>query len=485
MSFTTVELLALTSTEAVAAIQAGRLLATEYLTVLLTQAAAMSNLNSLIELNAKGALAEAKRIDALPLEGKARLPLAGLPIVVKDNINTIGLSTSAGTPSLKNFKPKTNAPSVQRLLDAGAIILGKSNMHELAFGITSTNLAAHAGSVRNPYDPSLIPGGSSGGTAAAIAARIVPAGLGTDTGGSTRIPAALTGIAGFRPSVGNGNAERRYHDPNAVVPICHTRDTVGPMARTVADVALLDEVITGSGPLPAVSLNDLRIGLPKQLWDGLEHAVEDVARAAVVRLEADGVNCVVVDMPDLLHLNSQVGPAVASHESVLDLPEWLIANDAPIKTVAEVAAGIASPDVRNMYVSVVTDSFGDQYHAAMNNWRPQLQQLYATTFAEHQLDALLFPTTLLVAVPLDEVAVSSVVSINGAAPINEFLAYLRNTDPASNAGIPGLSLPAGMTKNGLPVGIELDGPVGSDRKLLAIGVAFEQLLGVLEAPQIG
>ena len=163
----------------------------------------------------------------------------------------------------------------------------------------------------------------------------------------------------------------------------------------------------------------------------------------------------------------------------------MIANDAPIKTVAEVAAGIASPDVRNMYVSVVTDSFGDQYHAAMNNWRPQLQQLYATTFAEHQLDALLFPTTLLVAVPLDEVAVSSVVSINGAAPINEFLAYLRNTDPASNAGIPGLSLPAGMTKNGLPVGIELDGPVGSDRKLLAIGVAFEQLLGVLEAPQIG
>ncbi|HYS62361.1 MAG TPA: amidase family protein, partial [Paraburkholderia sp.] len=176
MTWTVDAQLALTATEAVAAIQSGRLTATDYIATLLARAAALSSLNALTMLDLDGALAAAQRVDALPASEKAQLPLAGLPIVVKDNINTIGLQTSAGTPALENFAPKTNAPSVQRLIDAGAIVLGKANMHELAFGITSTNLAAHAGPVRNPYDPSLIPGGSSGGTAAAIAARIAPAG---------------------------------------------------------------------------------------------------------------------------------------------------------------------------------------------------------------------------------------------------------------------------------------------------------------------
>jgi mandelamide amidase len=195
MTWTVDEQLALTATQAVAAIQSGRLKATDYVATLLTRAAALSCLNALTTLDVAGALAAAQRIDALPAMAKSQLPLAGLPIVVKDNINTAGLQTSAGTPALAGFVPKSNAPSLQRLIDAGAIVLGKANMHELAFGITSTNLAAHAGPVRNPYDPSLMPGGSSGGTAVAIAARIAPAGLGTDTGGSTRIPAALTGTA--------------------------------------------------------------------------------------------------------------------------------------------------------------------------------------------------------------------------------------------------------------------------------------------------
>src|SRR5262249_23731083 len=148
--------------------------------------------------------------------------LAGLPIIVKDNINTKNLPTTGGTPALKGFTPNGNAPTLQALLDAGAIIIGKGNMHELAFGITSTNLAPFAGPVKNPYNQSLIAGGSSGGSAAAIAARIVPAGLGTDTGGSVRIPSALTGTVGFRPSVGNGGAERRYNG-EGVIPISHTR----------------------------------------------------------------------------------------------------------------------------------------------------------------------------------------------------------------------------------------------------------------------
>ncbi|MDR8395313.1 MULTISPECIES: indoleacetamide hydrolase [Paraburkholderia] len=484
MTWTVDEQLALTATQAVAAIQSGRLSAADYVATLLARAAALASLNALTTLDLDGALAAARRIDALPAAEKARLPLAGLAVVVKDNINTAGLQTSAGTPALEGFVPDTNAPSVQRLIDAGAIVLGKANMHELAFGITSTNFATHAGPVRNPYDPTLIPGGSSGGTAAAIAARIAPAGLGTDTGGSTRIPAALTGTAGFRPSVGNGGAERRYHDPGAVVPISHTRDTVGPMARTVADIALLDGVITGAGALPAITLRGLRIGLPAPLWEGLERQVADVTKAALKTLEAAGVVLVPVAMNELDELNGMVGGPIAIHEARDDVLAWLVANDAPVKTVVEMAARIASPDVRAIYDGVLDDILGERYEAALNYWRPRLQRYMAATFADERLDALLFPTTRLAAVPIDDVNGSSTVSIDGSEPIDTMDAFLRNTDPASTSGIPGLSLPAGMTASGLPVGLELDGPLGEDRRLLAIGVAFEQLLGALPAPSI-
>ncbi|WP_027798312.1 indoleacetamide hydrolase [Paraburkholderia dilworthii] len=482
MTWTVDEQLALSATEAVAAIQSGRLKATDYIATLLARAAALETLNALTVIDLDGALAAGRRIDALPAAARAQLPLAGLPIVVKDNINTVGLQTSAGTPALEGFVPKTNARSVQRLLDAGAIILGKANMHELAFGITSTNFATHARPVRNPYDPTLIPGGSSGGTAVAIAARIVPAGLGTDTGGSTRIPAALTGTAGFRPSVGNGGAERRYHDPDAVVPISHTRDTVGPMARSAADIALLDGVITGAGPLPTVALNGLRVGLPAPLWEGLERQVEDVARAALKRLEAAGVVFVPVAMSELDRLNGMVGGPIAIHEALGDVNAWLAANQAPVQTVGELAARIASPDVRAIYDEVLAGSLDSHYEAALNHWRPLLQAYIATTFTDERLDALLFPTTRLAAVPIDEISGSSTVSIDGAPPVDTMEAFLHNTDPASTSGIPGLSLPAGISAQGLPVGLELDGPLGSDRRLLAIGVAFEQVLGQLPPP---
>ncbi|MEX3965033.1 indoleacetamide hydrolase [Paraburkholderia sp. EG286B] len=484
MTWTVDQQLELSATEAVEAIHAGQLKAADYVATLLARAQALSNLNALTVLDVEGALAAAQRIDALGASERARLPLAGLPVVVKDNINTRGLQTSAATPALEGFVPARHAPSVQRLVDAGAILLGKANMHELAFGITSTNLAPHAGPVRNPWDPERIPGGSSGGTAAAIAAHIVPAGLGTDTGGSTRIPAALCGIVGLRPSVGDGGTQRRYHDPQAVVPISHTRDTVGPMGRTVADVALLDAVITGHGPLSPAAVTNLRIGLPAPLWEGLEAALEDVARAALAKLEAAGITFVPVEMSELLALNDRVSYAIALHEPIDDLAAWLVANHAPAQTVAEVAARIASPDVRAAYDAVLADARRGDYHSAMTVWRPRLQQLYAQTFAASGLDALLFPTTRLAAVPIDELNGSSRVSIDGAAPIDEMEAYLRNTDPASNAGIPGLALPAGLVDARLPVGLELDGPAGGDRRLLAIGLAFEAILGTLPAPEI-
>jgi mandelamide amidase len=252
---------AMSAGEIVAAIRDRKISATDVAKAAFARAEQVKDLNALIILNKDPGLAAAAEIDSWDRPGP--LPLAGLPIVVKDNINTADMPTSGGTPALQNAQPHANAPSLQKLLRAGVIMIGKANMHELAFGITSTNLSSFAGPVKNPYDKTRIPGGSSGGTAAAIAAGIVTCGLGSDTGGSTRVPAALCGIVGFRPSVGNGGAERRYDDANQVVPISHTRDTVGPMGRTVADVALLDSVITGTVMATPEPLRGKRLGIPR------------------------------------------------------------------------------------------------------------------------------------------------------------------------------------------------------------------------------
>jgi indoleacetamide hydrolase len=472
------EQLAMSSSQAVAAIRSGRLSAEAYVNTLLARAEQLKDLNAFIVLDKTGAITAARKVDALRSSGAVLPPLAGLPIVV-----TRDLPTTAGTAALRNVRPSANAPTLQKLIDAGAIVLGKTNLHELAFGITSTNLTSFAGAVKNPYDTQRIPGGSSGGTAAAIAARIVPSGLGTDTGGSTRVPAALCGIVGLRPSVGNGGAERRY-DGAGVVPISHTRDTVGPMGRSVADVALLDAVITGTPLATAVPLRGLRIGVPASFWAGLDAQVAAVMAAARGKLQAAGVVFVEVDMPTLAEVNAKVSFQLALHEPIADIPAYLAATGVSGITLADVAAGIASPDVKGAFGAILADAFGKDYDAAMRTHRPRLRSLYDGYFRSAVLDAMLFPTTIAPAPLIDLANGSGKVSINGGAPADTFGTFIRNTDPGSNAGIPGLALPAGLTSGGLPVGLELDGPVGSDARLLGIGLSIEALLGALPAPTI-
>jgi mandelamide amidase len=465
--------------EIIAAIRAKTITATALTKAAIERAEQLKDLNASIFVNKDGALATAAEID----EGRTG-PLAGLPIVIKDNINTIDYPTSGGTPALQNVHPRKNAPSFQKLFKAGAIIIGKTNMHELAFGITSTNLSSFAGPVKNPYDKTRIPGGSSGGTAAAIAAGIVTCGLGTDTGGSTRIPAALTGIVGLRPSVGNGGLQRRYDDSNMVIPISHTRDTVGPMGRTVADVALLDSVITGTPMATAQPLRGKRLGIPAAFWSGLDRDLEAVTKAARAKLADAGVVLVDVDMPGLFAQNAKVSFPIALHEPIDDFPAYLNASEIKDITLADIVAKIASPDVKGAFGAITADAFGAAYQDAITVHRPALQKMYEDYFRDNNLDGILFPTTVAPAPLIDTVKGSGEMSINGGAPVPTFDTMIRNTDPGSNAGIPGLSLFAGMTPGGLPVGLEIDGPVGSDAKLLGLGLSIEAILGSAPPPKL-
>jgi Asp-tRNA(Asn)/Glu-tRNA(Gln) amidotransferase A subunit family amidase len=437
----------------------------------------------MIALNKAGALAAARKVDAARASGATLPPLAGLPIVVKDNINTVDLPTTGGTPALKESRPSANAPTLQRLLDAGAIVLGKANMHELAFGTTSTNFTSFAGTVHNPYDVTRVPGGSSGGTGAAIAARIAPAGLGTDTGGSVRIPAALCGIAGLRPTVGNGGAQRRY-DGTGVLPISRTRDTIGPMGRTVADVALLDAVVTGSSIARPVPLSGLRIGVPASFWKDTETPVASVMASARGKLQSAGVVFVDIDTAGLWELDAKVSFQVVLHEAGQDIPAYLVATGVKGVTLADIAAKVASPDVKGPMGAVMGDVTATEYQAAITQYRPQMQAVYARYFADNRLDAMMFPTTSVAAPVIDGQNGSSKISVNGGPLVDTFATMIRNSDPGSTTGVPGITLPAGLTATGLPVGLSLDGPMGSDAKLLGIGLSMESLLGVLPPPNL-
>lgn len=495
------EQLSLTATQAVAALKSGRLSATTYVTTLIARAKAVSDLNAMIILDEAGALASAKQFDADREAGKALGALAGLPVVVKDNINTKGMKTTGGTHSLRNFQPATNAPSLQRLIDAGAIVLGKSNLHEWAFGITSTNFtlgidpitAAATRPCKNPYDTSRIPGGSSGGTAVAVATRFAPAGLGTDTGGSTREPASFCGIAGFRPSVGDGAGKgRRYPDTvNDALPISTTRDTLGPMARTVADLALLDAVISGTKAPTAKALKGVKIGIPASFWAGLEDSVQTVAATAKQQLADAGVVFVDADLTGIMALNDSVSFPIALHEPIAAIPAYLSANSAPVSTVAQVMADLASPDVKGAFGAIAGDVFGGAYAAAMipvTGGRAQLQKLYKDYFAAQGVEAVMFPTTILTAPKIDPVNGSSKLSYTAGgvvlADMDTFGTCIRNTDPCTNAGIPSVSIPAGLSADGMPVGMQMDGPLGTDANLLSIGMGIEAVWGSIKPPTI-
>jgi mandelamide amidase len=464
----------LSATEAAKLIRAGKLKSEDLVKALADQIEKKKDLGAFISFDREAALKAAREADALAAKKKFKGPLHGVPLVVKDNIHVAGFPNSAGTPALKDFRPKKNAPVADKLVKAGAIVLGKTNMHELAFGITTNNAAF--GPARNPYDPKRIAGGSSGGSGVAIAARMAPAGLGSDTGGSVRIPAALNGIAGLRPTL------KRYSQ-EGITPIAHTRDTAGPMARTVEDLALLDSVIAGGkASVAPASLKGLRIGVHKAyFFKGLDTETEKMTLAALDKMKGAGAEIVEVDMPGLADLNNKVSFPVALFEANVDLAKYLKKFGIPLD-VKGVAAQIKSPDVKGVFEGVIVPGAAkamppEAYQAALAT-RPKLQKLYGDTFAKNKIAVLAFPTTPLPAAPIGD---DEKTKLNGQ-DVPTFPTFIQNTDPGSNAGIPGLSVPIGRTQAGLPLGLEIDGPAGSDRKLLSIGLALEKLFGRLPAP---
>lgn len=429
-------------------------------------------LNAFISTDKASAIQQAQYWDKYLLSGKPCPALMGILIAVKDNIHVAGFPNSAGTPALAQFRPQTSAPVIQKLIDQGAIIVGKANMHELAFGVTGYNTAMHIEGVegtRNAVNPLHIAGGSSSGSAVAVAAGMVPIAMGTDTGASIRLPSALNGCVGFRPTVGRYSQE-------GITPISHTRDTAGPIAHTVSDVILIDELITQEPRKEPLQPHQIRLGINSYFWNHLDEDVHEQAHIALELLKDAGVEIIPVDMPNLEQLNQAVSFPVVIYEGKYDLIQYLKDHRIDL-TLESVVDQISSPDVQaifklNILPELTLDPNGQLvpvlplYEKAISETRPQLLELYQNTFKAHNLHALLFPTSPIVA-PLANEQVYS---------IETFKTLMRNTDPGSNIGIPGLSLPIGMgTKSKLPVGLEIDGLAHQDSEILAIGITLEKI----------
>jgi Asp-tRNA(Asn)/Glu-tRNA(Gln) amidotransferase A subunit family amidase len=444
----------------------------EYSQTLVARTQALSNLNGYVGFDPAPFLAQASLADARRSQG-VDLPLLGVPIALKDNINTRELPTSAGTGALKGKTPLSDADVTRRLMEAGAIISGKANMHELAFGISTNN--AVTGTARNPWALDRAPGGSSGGSGVVVSARLVPAAIGTDTGASVRLPAALCGVAGLRPTVGRVSGR-------GIAPISSTRDTAGPIARSVADLALLDSVLTGdNAPTGTCQLRGLRLGVAhKRFWENLDAPVESVMQSVLDELRSCGVVLVDVELPGIDALNDATSFQVALYEFLDEMPHYLKESGFDVD-LTQLLAQVGSPDVAGLLQPLLTGSAIPEpvYREALRA-RARLQQLYKETFAQRDVRALVFPTSPMTARPI---SADETIEFGGQR-IAAFPAFIRNLDPGSNAAIPGVTLPAGIASDGLPVGLALDGPAGTDRQLLAIAAAIESILPPISFPQI-
>ena len=418
-------------------------------------------LNAYITVMAEQARANARASESEILRGAYRGPLHGVPIGIKDLFDVAGVPNTMGTKILRDNVPATDAALVRKLKEAGAIVLGKQNLHEFAFGITSEN--PHYGAVRNPWNVDRVPGGSSGGTAAAVAAGLSAAGIGSDTGASIRAPASFCGVVGLKPTYGRVSRA-------GALPLAWSLDHPGPIARSVADCALMLQAIAGYDPAdPATTmdpvpdystdltrgrgLQDLRVGVPLEyFFDIIEPEVDRLVRDAIAQLELLGARVEEVSLPHVSH--AQVaGNVIMSTEAAAWHADWL--RDRPRDYGADVLARIRGGQL----IRAVE-------YLASQQMRTLIQQDFALAF--ERVDVVVGPSVPLVAPPIGR-------TTEPGGPLNLPPRSIANraTVPCNLTGMPAISVPCGFSSEGLPVGFQIMAPAFAESLLLRVAAAYE------------
>ncbi|KQP79928.1 glutamyl-tRNA amidotransferase [Aeromicrobium sp. Leaf289] len=449
-------------------------------------------LGAFLHVDAEGALATAADVDARRAAGEQLATLAGVPVAVKDLINTVGQPTTAGSRILEGWVPPYDATVVSRLRAAGLPILGKTNLDEFAMGSSNEHSAYKP--ARNPWDTERIPGGSSGGSAAAVAGYEAPLALGTDTGGSIRQPGAMTGIVGVKPTYGGVS---RY----GVIAMASSLDQVGPMARSVLDAALLHEVLAGHDPMDSTSIDaptpdvvaaarrgdvaGLRIGVVKELGgEGFQPGVQQRFDESVELLAKAGAEVVEISCPSFVHgiaayylvMPSEVSSNLARFDAmrygVRVAPDGVDGPSAEQVMAVSRDAGFGDEVKRRIILGTYALSSGyyDAYYGSAQKVRTLVARDFAAAFG--QVDVLVSPTAPTTAWRLGE---------KSDDPLAMYLEDIA-TIPANLAGVPGLSLPVGLASDtGLPVGVQVLAPAQADDRLYNVGAALERLVA---APQL-
>jgi aspartyl-tRNA(Asn)/glutamyl-tRNA(Gln) amidotransferase subunit A len=397
------------------------------------------------------ALEQASRRDEALARGERLGSLHGLPVAFKDNIDTAGVRTTAGSSFLADNIPTRDAETVRRVLEAGAVLLGKTAMHEFAYGATTQN--PHYGPCRNPWDLERVPGGSSGGSGAAVAADLCAAALGTDTGGSVRIPAAVNGVTGLRPT-------SRLVSNRGVFPVSWTLDTVGPLARSVADIGVLLEVLAGYDPEDARSVKraqdddaadqqgveGLRVGVPTNFFfEDVDTDIVRLVRDAVDLLARLGAVVEKIPLPGCAEALDATGPIIWSE--VLAVHRERLAQQ----------PGSFGDDVRRRLElgKAVTGAEYGECRQRARVWRRTVERVFES------VDVILTPATGTIAPPADLEMIESTRRL------------VRLTYAWSLAGVPALALPCGISDSGLPVGLQLAAAPYREATLLRVGAAYQ------------
>jgi mandelamide amidase len=468
------ELSELTAVAAVTAMRNGDIKAEDYARALVDRAQRLDNLNAFITLDREMVLEAARNADQERGSGGAIGALHGLPIPVKDSVNTRELPTSNGTGALRNFRPREDAKVLDPLFGQGGILMGKTNIHELSYGWTSNN--GIFGPVHNPYDRTRVPGGSSGGSGVTVAARMAPIAIAEDTLGSIRVPATMCGLAGLRPSFG------RYPG-DGVMPLTMNKfDQVGPLARSVKDLALFDSVVTGdASPLVETPLSGVRIGVsPEYFLSGLDPEVERITSEAFLKLRAAGATLVWAEIPEAAKAAMGAAITIITYETVPAMSGFL-EEQATGLTFDQMLEQGSHGIQETMKAFALPPNRPDRgTYESMLAKRREIREEIRLYFQRQGISALAFPPIM---IPPPRIGEEAEVIISGER-VPMYITMARNTALGSCASMASLILPAGVTSSGLPVGLEFDALTGNDRALLSLGLSLEKALGPIPAPEV-